>query len=621
MITVKWGTKTGNRKLTFAELLEGKQITDEVRLPVTLKPKENYRLVGKAIPRDDIGRMVRGEQVYVQDLRFPGMVHARVVRPAAYGARLLKFDEQYVQKNMQGLLKIVMNGSFLGVIAEDEYQAIQGQKLMRWSSAWSESSPLPADDENQLQDYLKKLPVKSERVHEEGKITPENFTHSARYFKPYIMHGSIGPSCAVALWDKNILHVWTHSQGVYPLRDALSKMLHLSSENIHVTGVPGSGCYGHNGADDVAADASLLAMAYPGRHIRLQWSREEEHAWEPYGSAMIMNASAHLDNTGKITGWKYELWSDTHSTRPGGNAENLLAAHYLETPFNPGSGGYSGGAYRNAQPYYSIPNQQIDAHFFKGPLRVSALRSLGAYANIFATESFMDELAEKAGKDPYEFRIMHLQDERAKAVIRKLQEFTREQKIAAGTGIGIAFSRYKNSASYCAVAAQVAVDAKEGTVRVQKMWAVIDAGEAINTDGLKNQTEGGMIQSASWTLHEQVKFDSRHITSTDWGSYPIFRFADVPDVEVAVLNRPEEEPMGAGEAAQGPASAAIANAVVPCMWKTYSRTANSSGKDQKCGKIVPVTVNHATVEFILLQSNYAWIIMCFNSQKTYIRLF
>lgn len=557
----KVNMNTGNHQLTFTDLLGGRQITDEVRLPVTLKPKEDYKLVGKAILRDDIGRMARGEQVYVQDLRFPGMVHARVVRPAAYDAKLLKFNEKEVRQNTEGLLKIVRNGSFLGVIAEDEYQAMQAQMLLQETSEWSVSPPLPVNDEKSLQEYFLKLPMQSERVCEKGMISSEGFTHKARYFKPYIMHGSIGPSCAVALWDKTVLHIWSHTQGVYPLRDALSKLLKLPAESVHVTGVPGSGCYGHNGADDVAADAALLAMAYPGKHVRLQWSREEEHAWEPYGSAMIMEIAAHLDSNGSIKGWKYDLWSDTHSTRPGGNAENLLAARYLETPFTPKGGGYSGGGYRNAEPYYAIPNQQVDAHFFKGPLRVSALRSLGAYANIFATESFMDELAEKAGKDPYEFRLVHLGDERAKAVIRKLREMTTRQKSSNGTAIGIAFSRYKNAASYCAVAAQVSADKKEGTVQVQKMWAAIDAGEVINIDGLKNQTEGGMIQSASWTLKEQVKFDNRNITSTDWNAYPIFRFTEVPDVEVAVLNQPNEEVLGAGEAAQGPAAAAIANAV------------------------------------------------------------
>jgi CO/xanthine dehydrogenase Mo-binding subunit len=254
------------------------------------------------------------------------------------------------------------------------------------------------------------------------------------------------------------------------------------------------------------------------------------------------------------------LWSDTHGARPGGNADKLLPAGYIEKPFHGTSSGFSGGAYRNAEPYYTIFNQQVDVHFFRGPLRVSSLRSLGAYANIFAIESFMDELAEKANQDPYEFRIMHLEDYRAKEVIRKLQSLIRNQE-KVDTGMGMAFSRYENSATYCAIAARVAVNKSSGSVQVQKMWAAIDAGEVINLDGIKNQIEGSMIQSASWTLQEQVLFDEKHITSRNWDVYPIFRFNQVPEVEVAVINRPTEEPLGAGEAAQGPAAAAIANAV------------------------------------------------------------
>jgi CO/xanthine dehydrogenase Mo-binding subunit len=275
---------------------------------------------------------------------------------------------------------------------------------------------------------------------------------------------------------------------------------------------------------------------------------------------MIMEAEALLDGSGKISHWKYELWSDTHGSRPGGNADNLLPARYLEKPFKGRSSGFSGGAYRNAEPYYTILNQQVEAHFFSGPLRTSSLRSLGAYANLFAIESFMDELAEKAGKDPYEFRLLHLEDGRAKDVIRKLQSLTQGQE-RPHTGMGMAFSRYENSKSYCAVAARVAINPKNGAVQVEKMWAAIDAGEVINLDGIKNQVEGSMIQSASWTLLEQVRFDEKHITSRHWDAYPIFRFSQVPDVEVAVLDRPAEEPLGAGEAAQGPAAAAIANAV------------------------------------------------------------
>jgi nicotinate dehydrogenase subunit B len=550
-------TKNGRNPLSFADLLDGKQITDKVPANVTLKPRKAYKLVGRSVPRDDIRAMTLATQIYVQDLRFPGMVHARVIRPASYTATLKKFDEAYVRKKVPGLIKAVRNGNFLAVIAKDEHDAMQAQKHMAFSATWSDEK-LNHDSEKSLKEFIKNQTTQPERVHETGKISTNNFTHSAQYYKPYIIHGSTGPSCAVAYWDNKILHVWSHTQGVYPLKEALAGMLRMPAEKIHVKGVPGAGCYGHNGADDVSADAALIAMAYPGKHVRVQWSREEEHSWEPFGSAMIMEAAAELDNSGKIINWKYDLWSDTHSTRPGGKAENLLAARHIENPFTSSSKGYSGGAVRNSEPYYVIPNQQINSHFFKGPLRVSALRSLGAYANIFALESFMDELAEKAGKDPFDFRIAHLEDKRAVAVVNKLREMTRDEKPSKGTGLGIAFSRYKNSAAYCAVAALVEISPE---IRVIKMWSAIDAGEVINIDGIKNQTEGGMIQSASWTIKEQVKFNDKFISSTDWGTYPILRFNEAPDVEVEVLNQPEEEALGAGEAAQGPACAAIVNAL------------------------------------------------------------
>jgi nicotinate dehydrogenase subunit B len=554
-------TTSGNRTISFAEVLKGKQITDEVRGPVALKPKDQYRLVGKGIPRSDIQRMVQGLPVYVQDLRFEGMVHACIVRPPSYEARLLNLDEKELQKHVPGVLKTVVNGSFAGVITKDEFQAVRAQRWLKQNSKWSADTKLPAEAHEPA--YFKKLPVKTEREHESGKMPAtidEKTIIKAAYFKPYIMHGAIGPSCAVAIYDNKKLHIWSHSQGVFPLRESIAKMVQLAQENIRITAVPGSGCYGHNGADDVAADVALLAMAYPDKHVRLQWTRDDEHAWEPYGSAMVMELAAGLDSSGRISFWKYDFWSDAHGSRPSGNPDNLLPAQYLSKPFTK-KALFPGGASRNAEPYYTIPNQQITANIFSGPLRVSSLRGLGAYGNIFAIESFMDELAEKAGKDPFTFRLMHLEDERAKAVIRKVQELTQSQSAEPNTGIGIAFSRYKNSASYCAVAAKVMVEPKDGTVHIQKMWCAIDAGEVINIDGLKNQTEGGLIQSASWTLMEQVTFDDRHITSRDWVSYPIMRFTQVPDVEVVVLNQPTEKALGAGEAAQGPAAAAIVNAI------------------------------------------------------------
>jgi CO/xanthine dehydrogenase Mo-binding subunit len=275
---------------------------------------------------------------------------------------------------------------------------------------------------------------------------------------------------------------------------------------------------------------------------------------------MIMEFEADLSPGGQIINWQYDVWSDAHSTRPGGNPGNLLPGWYLENPLEPPPGGNFGGASRNSIPYYSIPNMKIEGHSFKGPLRVSALRGLGGYANTFAIECFMDELAEKAGVDPLELRLNHLEDPRAKDVILKIREMTKGEQTSENEGIGYTFSRYKNEASYIAMAAKVSMDT-EGKPRIRKMWGVIDSGEVINPDGLKNQTEGGMLQSASWMLKEQVLFDEEQIISLDWYGYPILRYQEVPDVEVIVIDRPDEPPLGAGEAAQGPASAAIANAI------------------------------------------------------------
>ena len=370
----------------------------------------------------------------------------------------------------------------------------------------------------------------------------------------------MGPGCAVALYHQDILHLWSNSQGVYPLRQAIASLLGMEEENVHITSVPGAGCYGHSTPDDAAADAALLAMEYPGKHVRIQWSRTDENTWEPYGSAIIAELEASLDENGKIEAWKSDIWTDSHSTRPNKDPGTLLAARQLENPQQMQSRGYRGGGHRNGDPYYSIPSLQLNAHFFDGPLRVSSLRSLGAYGNIFAIESFMDQLADQAGKDPLDFRIEHLEDERAVSVIQKVRIMTQSVTTGAGEGLGFAFSRYKNNDAYAAIAAKVSVDTS-GSVSLIKMWAAVDHGEVINLDGIKNQTEGGMIQGASWTLHEQVKFDQQIITSTDWASYPILKFTEIPGVDVEVIDRPHQPALGGGEAAGPPTGAAIANAV------------------------------------------------------------
>ncbi|WOK04490.1 molybdopterin cofactor-binding domain-containing protein [Imperialibacter roseus] len=560
--------KKSKESLTFAEVLDGAQIDMEVTTPVKIKSKTEHRYVGKAVPRTDIEKMVRGEQVYVQDLRFPGMVHARVIRPAGYKAELIKMDDTGLAAAVPGVIKTVVNGSFVGVITEKEYQAVKAGRYLREHTEWEDNTSFP--EQKELYNHIRSIAEPSSNVKNEGDVTAafaNSPTVKATYRKPYLKHASMGPACAVAMYDGDLLHVWSHSQGIYPMRNGIAAMLGMETDKIHILGIPGAGCYGHSTADDAAADAALLALELPGKYVRVQWSRTDEHTWEPYGSAMIMEVEASLDAEGKITGWKSDVWTDSHSCRPNGDAGTLLDARYITNPVQMKSRGYLAGGHRNADPYYAIPNMQVNAHFFDGPLRVSSLRSLGAYTTIFAIECLMDELAEKAGKDPLDFRIAHLTDERAVAVIQKLREMTARETLVDGEGLGYAFSRYKNTAAYATVAARVAVDKTSGKVAVKKMWAAVDVGEVINVDGLTNQLEGGMIQAASWTLMEEVTFTDNEITSKDWSTYPIFRYPDIPEVEVALIDRPDEPAEGGGEVSMPPSGAAIANAVYKASGK------------------------------------------------------
>ncbi|WP_339878197.1 molybdopterin cofactor-binding domain-containing protein [uncultured Algoriphagus sp.] len=558
--TVK--TKNGTQSLNFSEILDGLQIDMEITKPVPVKLKSGYRYVGKPIPRNDISKMVRGEEVYIQDLRFPGMVHARVVRPEGYGSTLTKVGDSGLSSEVAGAIKTVVNGSFLGVIAEKEYQAVKAERYLKEHSEWSASPSFP--DQKNIYLYLKSIAEHPQNIKNEGDATTtpaSSKTFKATYTKPYLKHGSIGPGCAISMYDGEILHIWSHSQGIYPMRRAIAGMLKIEENKIHVIAVPGAGCFGHSTADDAAADASILALAYPGKHIRVQWSRQNEHSWDPYGSAMIMELEASLDEAGTIKTWKSDVWTDSHSMRPDSDPATLLNTRYLNPPAQLKGRGYLGGGHRNADPYYNIPTMQVNAHFFDGPLRVSSLRSLGSYTNVFSIESFMDELAEKAEMDPLEFRMAHLDDERAIATIKKIQEMCSSVNLREGEGIGYAFSRYKNTSAYSATAVRLSVNKTSGEVKLLKMWAAVDVGEIINLDGIINQIEGGMIQAASWTLKEEVTFEGNRITSSDWMKYPIFRFSDIPEVEVAMIDRPELAAEGGGEVSMPPTGAAIANAV------------------------------------------------------------
>jgi len=559
---------SNGKSIGYGELAATTDLHREASASVKPKPASAHRIVGQPIKRFDIPGKVTGKATYVQDLRLPGMVHGRVVRPPQYGATLASLDDSKA-KAINGVIAVVRDGSFLGVVAQREEQAVKAREALAEGAKWTPGPELP--DPKTIFAHLKSLPAKVEviGVKQAAMLASAPKTIEASYTRPYMAHASIGPSAAVAEFKDGQCTVWTHSQGVFPLRAELAKTLKVPPASIRCIHTEGSGCYGHNGADDVALDAALLARAAPGRAVRLQWMRDDEFAWEPYGPAMSMHAKASLDGEGRIVDWNYEVWSNSHSTRPESTTgANVLAAWYLAEPQQMGPPTSppqpAGGGDRNSIPLYDFPNQRVVHNFIQPmPIRVSALRTLGAYANVFALESFMDELALAAGADPIAFRLAHLKDPRGRAVIEKVAAMAgwkagEKGDLARGRGIG--FAKYKNLSCYCAVIADVEVDRGSGRVRVARAWSAADAGIVINPDGLSNQIEGGIIQSTSWTLHEEVKFDKHGILSRDWSTYPILTMPEVPKVEVALIDRPEERALGAGEGSQGPAVAAIANA-------------------------------------------------------------
>jgi nicotinate dehydrogenase subunit B len=528
------------------------------------KPASEHKWVGKSIPRHDIPKKFTGGAAYVQDIRLPGMVFGRVVRPPSPGAQLVSVNEGSVRK-LPGVVAVVRDGNFLAVAAEREEQAIKARAALARSAVWKESPTLPPSGAA-LYDHMVAQGVPAQTMLDKtGTAEAAARSFEARYTRPFQAHGSIGPSCAVAQWTDGKLRVWTHSQGVYPLRNDLANVFGLDVKDVRCTHAEGAGCYGHNGADDVALDAALLARATGGRPVKLQWMREEEFMWEPYGSAMVMKLAGALDTKGNVVSWTHEVWSHPHSQRPGqSKGSHTLAARHLEKPVGAAPVGDvplpSGGADRNSIPGYDFPNVKVLKHFIvDSPLRTSALRTLGGYGNVFALESFMDELAAAAGVDPVEFRLRHMKDPRARAVIEATAKRAGWNPGARGWGFG--YARYKNLGCYCAVAAEVNINRATGQVRVNRAVSAVDVGQVVNPDGVANQIEGGFIQSASWTLKEAVSYDRTRVKTRSWAEYPILRFEEVPPVDVVILNQPDQPFLGVGEGSQGPAAAAIANAI------------------------------------------------------------
>jgi nicotinate dehydrogenase subunit B len=559
-----------SKAVGYGDLIGSQRFSRAVSNQVATKKPDDYAIVGTSVPRLDLPGKLTGAVSYVQDLRVPGMLHGRVVRPSGVGATLQSIDESSVQ-GLPGLVRVVRSGSFVGVVAEREEQAIAATR--RLQVTWQEQAGLPRLED--LFSYLRGLPTSDRVLVNEGDVEagPRSAaqTVEATYHQPYQMHASIGPSCAVADVRPDKVTVWSSTQGVYPLRNALAQLLGVQPETVHVIHMEGAGCYGHNGFDDAAGDAVLLSRAV-GQPVRVQWTRQDEHAWEPKGPAMVMELRGGVDDRGNVVAWDYGVWSPTHSTRPGG-AANLLPGQLVESAASrAGGGGGGGGGDRNARTNYTFKNHRVTSHrLATSPLRVSALRSLGGAPNTFANESFMDELATAAQVDPVELRLRHLDDPRAQAVIRAAADRAgwqarpspdgSQRGSPVASGRGMAFARYENDGAYVATVASVAVDRTSGQVRVRRVVTAHDAGLIVNPDGIANQIEGNVIQSTSRALKEQVTFDQDRVTSVDWASYPILTFPEIPEIEVVLIDHPDQPAMGAGEPSTLPTAPAIANAI------------------------------------------------------------
>jgi nicotinate dehydrogenase subunit B len=555
-----------DRTVTYAELRGGKPFNCEVTGQAPLKRPEDYHIVGASVSRPDIAQKATGQPSFVQDLRLPGMLHARLVRPPSAGAKLLSIDERSVE-NVPGLVTIVHRNNFIGLVAEREEQAILAAKLLKVE--WQEPATLPRMED--LYTALRSQPTQDSLLSEagdvEGALRQAVQSLHATYYQPYHAHASIGPSCAVAEVKDDQITIWSSTAGPYPLRAALAQLLGVPVENVRFIHMEGAGSYGQNGADDVAADAAILAKAV-GKPVRVQWSREDEFVWEPKAPAMVMDVRGGLDAQGNVVAWEYQVWSPSHVARPR-FAGQLLTAQLLSGQEAPPLR-FSFGAERNARTNYVFPDQRVTVHWLEhSPLRASAFRSLGGAENTFANESFMDELAAAAGVDAVEFRLRHLPDPRAQAVLKAAAEKagwdTRPSPQAKPNGLaegrGVAYAQYENDQALVACIAHVQVDTASGAVHVKRMVIAHDCGLIINPDGLENQIEGNVIQSLSRALKEEVQFSQSHVTSVDWETYPILKFSEVPDVDIVLINRPDQPAVGAGEPSTVTTSAAVANAI------------------------------------------------------------
>jgi nicotinate dehydrogenase subunit B len=555
----------GGPGISIAGLVGDRKLNLKVDPKAPLRDPASYKVVGKPLPRPDVPGKCTATGDYIQDLTLPGMLHGRVVRPPAIGAKLMAVDEASIRGIPE--VRVVRIENFLGVVAPDEWAAVRAARELK--TTWSEWQGLPGNDG--LERFLRESPVDRDQVivgkpRGDTKISPTPTRQLwATYFWPNQSHASLGPSCALADWRADGLTVWTSSQSTHGQRASFAKLFELPEAKVRVIYKEGAGSYGGNGNDDAAADAVLLSKAV-GRPVRVQWMRHDEHGWDPKGPQQLLELRAGFDSHGNIAFWDTQMWLP--AALPGSRPSLALDAAGIGQPHGQNAGQIS----QNGDPSYEVLNPLVTVHWLKQtPLRISNLRAPGKIANVFAVESFTDELAAAAGMDPIAFRMRGITDPRAVAVVDRASRMIEWQarpspnpKAAQGgvlVGRGFAYMRYKQTENYVAMAMEVAVERSSGKIAVRRVVCAHDCGLVVNPDALRNQIEGSIVQTLSRTLHEEVKFDRSRVTSLDWASYPILRFPEAPAIEVALLDHPELPLYGAGEASTAPVAAALGNAV------------------------------------------------------------
>ena len=573
-----------NRSVSYWDFANTKEF-NELIIPEEFDENEikefNYKNNQK-IETKTIHDIVSGKYSYVHDLKFPKMLHARIIRPPNYYSKFVKIINEIEDKLIELDIKLIVKGSFLAILSPDEFLVVKYLEIIKQNIVWEELRDLSY---NNIYKSLKENDRDTLLVKSGGQAFYEAIpiikdfkdksctTLTSEYKKGYLMHGPIGPSAACSIFSNNKFTIYSHSQALYDLKLSCSEYFGVDPENVTLKFIPGSGCYGHNGADDVAFEAGLLSKEFPDTHVLLKWTRQDEHCWEPYGSASLNKLTGVINDKGKIIYWSNEVFSDTYMTRPS-NTEldnfisyNLVNNHFIKRKSTPKTNAHM-GIHRNLDPLYDFGETRLVKNLVHDlPLRTSALRTLGAFSNVVALECFINEIAKTKNIDPFEIRINHLSDERAIGVIKNLRDQMTKEIQKEGLHRGIGFSRYKNSAAFCAVGVELKVN-DDLEIKLINAWISVDAGEVAYEDGIKAQVEGGFIQAASWSLYEEVKFDTKEIISIDWDTYKIIGFDNIPNIKTDVLDKEGLPYLGVGEVVAGPTGAAISNAISDALGQT-----------------------------------------------------